>query len=61
LGISEGEKLRKFRVVYSISYDIEAEDNSEATDKAEKKMSDDFGEGFTNIIAMNFGCNVEEV
>jgi len=51
----------KFRVVYAISYDVEAEDEMEAREKAVELMEKEFGKKFTDIVLSEFGVNVSEL
>lgn len=53
--------MPKFRVVYAISYDIEAGDEMEAKEKAVEFMKKEFGKKFTDIVLREFGINVNEL
>ena len=53
--------MAKFRVVYAISYDVEAKDEMEAKEKAIELMEEEFGKKFTDIVLSEFGVNVSEL
>ena len=51
--------MKKYNVVFSIGYEVEAEDEKDAEDTAEKILSDDFGD--CESIWDFLGSNIEEV
>ena len=50
----------KYKVVYAISYEVEALNKEEAETLAEQKLIDEFGEKFADVVAYHFGTNTEE-
>ena len=53
--------MAKYRVVFAISYDVEAEDEVEAEEKAIEELEAEFGSVFTDVVLNSFGVNVEEL
>jgi len=52
---------RKYRVVFAISYDVEAENKEDAEEKAIEKLEKEFGKKFADIVLYYFGENIEEI
>lgn len=53
--------MPKFRVVYAISFDVEAEDESEAEEKAYEMLVREIGGDAADAVIGAFGVNVEEL
>ncbi|MEM2188722.1 MAG: hypothetical protein QXI60_07685 [Thermofilaceae archaeon] len=51
--------MGRYRVVYAISYDVDAEDEVEAEEKAYDMLAREIGESAAEIVAEVFGINVE--
>lgn len=52
--------MTKYRVVYAVSYDVEAENESEAEDKAIELLEQEFGDD-ADVILDCFGSNMTEI
>jgi len=54
----EVDKMKNFKVVFAVSFEIEAKDENTAMDLAEKKFIEELGKLCLTEI---FGVNVEEI
>ena len=53
--------MGRYRVVIAVSYDVEAEDELEACDKAYEMLEKEIGEKAADAVLEAFGVNVEEI
>lgn len=53
--------MGRFRVVFAVSYDVEAEDENEAEEKAYDMLAHEIGDSTAEIVVATFGINVESI